>query len=560
MMRAAIWLLALQAGWGQALMTLHVKVAMRDGVKLCTNIFRPSATGRYPVVLQRTPYKKVSELTPGLRAFVDRGYAVVTQDVRGRYDSEGVFDQFVQEKNDGEDTLSWIARQGWSDGRVGMFGGSYVGLTQWRAALSGHPALKAISPAVSGGDEYFDRYYSPGGAFRLGHRLRWLAENYKPPQKAVADFQKMITYLPLKKADRMVAGRELPFFQAVLNHPSYDDYWRGLSTRQRVGAVTVPVQIFAGWYDVYASADLEMWELLRAAGRAARIYVGPWGHSLSPEMPQAAFGPEAARPLRRLEVEWMDAYVKGTAPAPESVVHYFVLGRNVWRESATWPPAGVTMTAAWLDATAGANSLNGDGRLVWSQPKHDGSDSYEYNPRKAVPTLGGAVCCSAKVMPWGPFDQRPVEGRRDVLVYSTAALKQEMEIAGPVRVVLHVASSAPDTDFTAKLVDVDASGVARILCDGMVRMRYRHGVERAVGYQAGQTERVEIELGSIAAAFGVGHRVRLEVSSSSFPKWDRNLNTGRAQAGEKEMRTARQVVRHGPGFPSQLVLPVVRAR
>ena len=561
MPRALLLLLAcLPAAFAQAVVTLHVKVPMRDGVSLCTNIFRPAPAGRFPVALQRTPYRKVSQITPGLRAFLDRGYAVVTQDVRGRYDSQGSFNQFTQEKNDGEDTLAWIARQPWSDGRAGMFGGSYVGIAQWRTALAAPPSLKAIAPAVSGGDEYFDRYYSRGGAFRLGHRLRWLAENYKPPQKPVADFQKLVTYLPLRRADRLLAGRVLDFFQSVLDHPSYDDYWRALSTRLHIARVQVPVQIFSGWYDVYSSSDLDMWSLLRAAGRPARIFVGPWGHNLSPAMPQAAFGPDAARPLRRLEADWFDAWVKGSAPPPENEVHYFVLGRNVWRESPTWPPPGHTPTPAWLDSTAGANSLNGDGRLLWAQPKSDSSDFYDYNPRNAVPTLGGALCCSAKVMPWGPFDQRPVEGRRDVLVYTSAPLHHELEIAGPVRAVLFVSTSAPDTDFTAKLVDVEPAGPARILCDGILRLRYRQGVERVVPYQPGQFERIEIDLGSIAAAFLPRHRLRLEVTSSNFPKYDRNLNTGRPQAGEKEIRTARQQLRHGPHFPSQIILPIVKTQ
>lgn len=558
MTRLLLLLLAgLSSAFAQAVVTLHVKVPMRDGVRLCTNIFRPASTGRFPVAVQRTPYKKVSELTPGLRAFLDHGYAVVTQDVRGRYDSEGVFDQFIQEKNDGEDTLAWIAHQPWSDGRAGMFGGSYVGIAQWRAALANPPSLKAIAPAVSGGDEYLDRYYSRGGAFRLGHRLRWLSENYKPPQKPVADFQKLITYLPLRRADHIFAGRVLDFYRTVLDHPSYDDYWRALSTRLRIGAIHIPVQIFAGWYDSYCSSDLEMWSLLRAAGRPARIFIGPWGHNLSPQMPQADFGPDASKPLRRLEIDWFDAWVKGSAPPPENEVQYFVLGRNVWRDSPSWPP-GHAPTTVWLDSAKGANSLNGDGRLLWSPPKAEASDFYDYNPRKAVPTLGGALCCSAKVMPWGPFDQRPVEGRRDVLVYSSAPLRHELEIAGPVRAVLFIASSVPDTDFTAKLVDVDPAGPARILCDGIVRLRYRQGVEHTVPYQPGQLERIEIDLGHIAAAFLPGHRVRLEVSSSNFPKYDRNLNTGRPQAYEKEIRTARQQLRHGPHSPSHLILPIVK--
>jgi putative CocE/NonD family hydrolase len=213
LLRTLLLLAAAGLAWAQPVVQLHVRVPMRDGVRLCTNIFRPALHGRFPAVLHRTPYRKASQITAAMKAFLERGYAVVTQDVRGRYDSEGEFRQVMQEELDGADTLSWIARQAWSDGRVAMYGGSYVGIAQWRAALSGHPALKAIAPAVSGGDEYFDRYYSAGGAFRLAHRLRWIAENFKPPNRPVADFQKMVTFLPLGRADRFVAGRTLDFYQ-----------------------------------------------------------------------------------------------------------------------------------------------------------------------------------------------------------------------------------------------------------------------------------------------------------------------------------------------------------
>lgn len=551
-----LWLASSAAA--QPVTQLHLKVAMRDGVRLCTNVFRPSASGRFPAVLHRTPYRKVSALTPGLRAFLDHGYAVVTQDVRGRYDSEGAFQQVTQETADGADTLSWIALQPWSDGRVAMFGGSYVAIAQWRAALSGHPALKAIAPAVSGGDEYFDRYYSRGGAFRLAHRLRWIAENFKPPRKSVVDFQRMITFLPLANADRLAAGRTLDFYQAAMAHPAYDGYWRALSTRLRAGNVQAAAFIEAGWYDSYAQSDLEMWSALRARGRPARLVIGPWGHNLSPEMPGAAFGPAATLPLRGLEIEWFDAWLKHDAPPPSSAVHYFLMGAGQWRESPVWPPAALKPLALYLDARRGANSLHGDGRLLPAEPDSGGADRYVYDPRKAVPTLGGANCCNPKIFPWGPLDQRPVEGRHDVLVYSSAPLRSPLEITGEVRAILYVASSAPDTDFTAKLVDVDPSGAARILCDGLIRLRYREGVERPAPYRPGRVERIEVDLGPTAFLFSTGHRLRLEVSSSNFPRFDRNLNTGRILATETQLRQARQHVFHGPPYSSHLVLPVIQ--
>jgi uncharacterized protein len=554
----SILLLGVHAWCAEAVVWMHVKAPMRDGVKLCANIYRPAGAARVPVVLQRTPYGKVGELTPGLKAFVDRGYAVMTQDVRGRGHSEGEFRQYLQEGQDGEDTLSWIARQAWSDGRVGMFGGSYVGISQWRTALSGHPALKAIAPAVSGGDEYFDRFYSRGGAFRLAHRWRWVAENYKPAGTPVVEFQKMVTYLPLRRADGFLTGQVVDFYQAAMAHPSYDEYWKGLSTRARVERVKVPALIEAGWYDVFAESDLEMFSAMRAAGKAARIVVGPWGHNSSPVMPQADFGKDASAPLRRMEIDWFDAYVKQSGQPPPLGVMYFVMGVNKWRESAVWPPAGMELTPLYLYSRKSANSANGDGVLVAAPPRESGTSRYSYDPKRAVPTVGGANCCNQRVLAWGPLDQRAVEGRRDVLVFTGEVLKDDLEVTGPVRVVLHVSSSAPDTDFTAKLVDVAPDGRAKILCDGILRLRYRRGLTRALAYVPGEVERIEIPAGVTSNVFRSGHRVRLEVSSSNFPKYDRNMNTGRAQADEREMRVARQEVRHGGKWVSYIVLPVVR--
>lgn len=560
MLRRKVFLLLALAGAAaaQPVVQLHVRIPMRDGVRLCTNVFRPALQGRFPAVLHRTPYRKSSQVTPSIQAFLDRGYAVVTQDVRGRYDSDGEFQQFLQEEQDGADTLTWITRQSWSDGKVAMFGGSYVGIAQWRAALTGHPALKAIAPAVSGGDEYFDRYYSRGGAFRLAHRLRWIAENFKPPDRPVVDFQKMATFLPLRNADRFVAGRTLDFYQQAMAHPSYDGYWQALSTLRRAGSVRAAALIEGGWYDPFLPSDIAMWRALRSHGQPARLIIGPWGHNQNPRMPEADFGPSSVVPFRRLEADWFDAWLRRlTPPAPSSVL-YFLMGANEWRESDAWPPAAAEPLELYLASGGGANSLAGNGRLSEKRPAEEFADRYEYDPRKAVPTVGGATCCNFKLMPWGPLDQRPVEGRRDVLVYTTEPLREPLEVAGDVRAVLYVSSSAADTDFTAKLAAVAPDGAARILTDGLTRLRYREGVERPVAYRPGTVAEVEIELGPTAYQFAPGEAIRLEVSSSNFPKFERNLNTGRLQAPETQMRKARQEVYHGPERPSRLVLPVLQ--
>ena len=538
--------------------TLHIKVAMRDGSRLCTNVFRPSPKGQFPVVLLRTAYRKADQLTPSLRQFVDAGYALVVQDVRGRYHSGGHFEPFLHEESDGEDTLNWITRQTWSDGRVGMFGGSYNGILQWRAALTRHPALKAIVPAVSGGDEYLDRYYSRGGAFKLGHRLLWIAENFKPSAWPRPDFERIKRHVPLRTADQALTGRILDFYQRALDHPAYDSYWAGLSTRRQVDRVDLPVLILGGWYDNYAESDLEMFAALRDLGRKVRAIIGPWGHDLSPQMPSADFGTTADSLRRLVEIAWFDAYVRQTAPPAANAVRYFAMGANEWRESPDWPPKSMRLLF-YLDNRTGANSLSGDGRLSPSTPGRSRPDEFDYDPRNPVPTLGGAICCNARVFPWGPLDQRPAEQRRDVLVYTSDVLRSDLEVAGTVEAVLFVSSSAPDTDFTAKLVDIAPDGMARIISDGILRMRFRRGVDRSQFYRPGDVEKIVIQAGVTANVFRAGHRIRVDISSSNYPRFDRNPNTGGAVAGETAFRVARQKVYHDSSHPSHVSLPVIVA-
>jgi putative CocE/NonD family hydrolase len=553
-------LFAAPLGLAQTGALAHVKVAMRDGVRLCTTVFRPAAEGKSPAALLRTPYGKPAEINDGLRAFLGRGLAVVVQDVRGRHDSEGVFRQYLQEPADGEDTLSWIARQPWSDGNVGMFGGSYVGIQQYRIALTGHPALKALAVSVAGWDEYFDRFYSRGGAFKPGHRLQWIAENYRKPDHPMPDFESLVRRLPLRSADRFATGVTLDFFQAALDHPAYDDYWSKLSTRLQAERIRIPVHIATGWYDNFAESDLETFAALRARGVPARIVVGPWGHNLSAAMPEADFGPQASLPVRSLEAEWLTAQLRRAGGTPRPGLHYFLMGANEWLDADTWPLEALKPTPYYLASRTSARTSSGDGALTPAPPRRAGSDRFMYDPASPVPTRGGAVCCNPRRFPWGPLDQSALETRPDVLVYTSPPLKEELRVAGPVSAVLYAATDAPDTDFTAKLVDVHPDGTARILCDGILRLRYREGLDRAVAYKPGSIVQITIPAGVTANVFRAGHRIRLDVSSSNFPRFDRNPNTGGAIAAETSFRRAIQEVHHGRRRPSHILLPVIAAR
>src|SRR5271166_4870657 len=263
---AAAMLHAAASGGYQKL--LHARVSMRDGIRLDTNVFRPSGNFRFPVILIRTPYGKGTEIPPGYSSFLDHGYAVVLQDVRGRYGSEGKFDALRQEGPDGYDTLNWIAEQSWSNGKIGMIGGSYLGIAQWQVALLDNPHLKAIFPVVSGSDDYFDRFYSPGGAMRLGHRLLWLSENLKAPGTSTPKFDDYVGHLPLRTSDRAATRQTLGFYQTILDHPAYDWFWKQQSVEARIEHVHVPVFSVGGWYDNFVESDLAAFSTLRKLGGA----------------------------------------------------------------------------------------------------------------------------------------------------------------------------------------------------------------------------------------------------------------------------------------------------
>jgi putative CocE/NonD family hydrolase len=526
---------------------LHVKVPMRDGVQLCTNVFRPAQPSRVPVVLIRTPYGKGWELSPSQRAFLDHGYALVIQDVRGRYDSGGRFQPVVQEANDGYDTIDWLTRQPWCDGNVGMSGGSYLGIAQWRAAIAGHPGLKAIVPVHAGWDEYTDRYYSPGGAFKLGHRLVWLAQNMRRTGTPMPDLNTLLFHTPLRTSDVTATGQTIDFFQEVLDHPEYDSFWQSRSTREQIDRVKAAVFVVAGWYDNYAESDIAAYQALRQRKIPTRLLVGAWGHNMTEKMTGVKPSEAQVPALRMLEIEWFDAFLRRGSPPKAAPVRVFITGANRWADEEVWPPKGlhpITLNLASGSALKNAPEANST------------TDRFDYNPRRPVPTRGGAICCNYRLLPWGPLDQRSIGVRTDVLSYSSEVLAKDLEVSGPVQVTLYVASSAPDTDFTAKLIDLAPSGEARIVCDGILRLRFRQSLGKTTPYSPGSVVKIEIDAGVTSHLFRAGNRIKLDVSSSNFPRFDRNPNTGGAIEDEREFRTARQAVLHDRLRPSHLTLLV----
>ena len=587
MLKIAPWVLAALAFFDHALLAttsatykkmLHLRVPMRDGVRLDTNVFKPAGDLRFPTILIRTPYGKGTDLLPGYPVFLDRGYAVVMQDVRGRYASQGLFDALKQEGPDGYDTLNWIAEQPWSNGKIGMMGGSYLGIAQWRVALLNNPHLKAIFPVVSGSDDYLDRFYSPGGATKLGHRLLWLALNMSPPGAPKTKFDSYVANLPLRTSDRAATRQTLKIYQTILNHPTYDSFWREQSVLENIDRVRVPVFAVGGWYDNYVESDLAAFSALhKAPGSDDRhhILIGPWAHNMSTPFAGVNFGDDSSAPIRSYQLAWFDHWLKGEpddakdysaegwhtkrSEVDEAPVHIFVMGANRWRDEQEWPLARTRYTPLYFASHGYANELTGDGKLDWKIPNKNTADHFRYDPRNPVPTRGGAVCCDPKIFAWGPMDQRDVESRADVLVYTSAPLKRDLEVTGPIRVMLYASTSAPDTDFTAKLVDVFPNGQTRNLTDGILRVRYRHGLAKAELARPGEIYPLSIDAGVTSNVFLAGHLIRVEISSSNFPRFDRNPNTGRAFADETELRKADQSVYHGPLYASEVLLPVIPA-
>jgi uncharacterized protein len=541
--------------------SFHVQIPMRDGVHLAANVFLPGKPGRVPAILERTPYGKGTAITPNYQALVDHGYAVVAEDVRGRYGSEGIFDPLRQESRDGDDTLNWIARQSWSNGRIGMTGGSYRGIVQWKAALTGNPHLKAIFPVVSGYDDYRDRFYSTGGAMKLGNRLLWMSENLKAPGYQ-PDFSRYVLHLPLRTADIAATGWSTRMYREAAAHPAFDTFWRELSVKEQLERIRIPVFAVGGWYDNFVQSDLEAYAALHETEGLNRVLIGPWPHNMSYQFPGTDFGPQSHVPVRRLQIEWFDQWLMGkdTELASKPPVKVFLMGSNRWLEDEKWPPQDARAVAFYLDGEGRANSMDGDGTLTERAPRHQAQDHYVFDPRDPVPTRGGAVCCNPKVFSWGPMDQRPVERRNDVLVYTTRPLREDTDVIGPVRALLYVATSARDTDFTAKLVDVAPDGYARNLTDGILRLRYRNSLELPEPAKEGEIYRITVDAGVTGNTFLKGHRIRLEISSSNFPRFDRNPNTGTLVATETRLLKAAQTVYHDREHPSRLVLMVMPHR
>ena len=566
----------------------NVMVAMRDGVSLATDLYRNGAHASAPVLVRRTPYNKERFVSPDVMTLVQAGYHVVIQDGRGRFASQGDFQAGFQEINDSADCYAWVAQQPWCDGRIGTLGESYMGQLQWLSATQMPDAVKTLWVQVAPIDHYSDIAYR-GGVLNLGSMLFWCSmmalgeqerrlatgrstvEALQKQAMALGTLTQRYEELPLTTMAHL--QNISPHYLNWVKHPSFDDFWRGLDARN-YAQIDKPVIHIGGWFDIFLNGTLQSFVGMRnhaktAASRSRqKLIVGPWTHSnnLGSSYHEQELGMHAsgeAIGMAGTQLRWMDRWVKGVENGieQEPPVRIFVMGINQWRDEADWPLPDTRYTPFYLRSNGQANTLRGDGTLASEPATSETPDRFVYNPLDPVPSIGGA-----NLMPFasssGPRDQQSVEQRQDVLVYSTPVLTQNVEVTGPITAKLYVSSSAPDTDITCKLVDVHPDGRAMLLTDGILRLRYRQSLTTPQLLQVGEIVEANIDLWSTANVFLAGHRIRIEVSSSCFPKFARNSNSGGdvASEGREQYQIAVNHIHHDAAHPSHILLPLIERK
>ena len=554
-----------------------VRQTLSDGTELSSDVYRPRGRERCPVLLCRMPYNKITAENYAYAHplwYAQRGYLVVVQDVRGRWQSGGDFYPFAHEEADGAEAVEWAAGLPGSNGRVGMYGFSYAGATQLLAAAARPPALQAIIPAMTA-SQYHDGWTYQGGALSLAFTLSWAMELAAAQALRRGDDrafrerlspgtgQEPLSFLPLKELPGLQrAGEEGRFFFDWLDHPDQDAYWQRWSLEHRYPQIEVPAMHIGGWYDVFLRGTLRNFSGLTTgpAGATQQLVVGPWTH-----MPWGRnvggmdFGPSAHSQADPRQLAFFDRHLRERESGEFGErVSVFVMGENRWRHFETWPPVGARVRTLYLHSGGQANTSEGNGALSEEAPEHEPPDVFVYAPLSPVGSVGGASCCFPGVAPMGPAPQAAAESDPGVLVYTGAVLENDVTTIGPVRVNLWAVSTALDTDFTAKLCLVYADGTSINLCGGIVRARYRESLAAPSLIEPGRAYLYRIDLGATAVTCKRGTRLRLQVSSSDFPQWDRNLNTGGifGAEGPSAAMVATQLVLHDREHPSGLELLV----
>ena len=571
----------------------NVMVPMRDGTRLATDVFRPNAPGKFPVLVNRGPYGKdqyIANPDHSTWFFPAHGYIVLSQDCRARFGSEGdYYNPVFQEAADGYDTVEWAATQEWSNGRVGTTGQSYLGATQYTLATTNPlpPHLQTMAPFSASSDFHQSWVYHTGGAMewgwtvpyaihkgrntleRLGREdlLSQMDEYVLPPGNFAQPLKDdWYNHLPLRDwIDRLQEAA--PYLSEYFDEERDGPYWWKANVLKNLSGIKIPMFHVSSWYDIFLEGALNSYQAITNSGgnRLARenqkLLVGPWAHVRPFTQPHTGgagdidFGDNAAIELHDFLLRWFDYWLKDsdTGIMEEPPVSLFIMGDNRWRQEKEWPLARTHYTNYYLHSQGSANSSSGDGTLSTTPPMDEQVDQFIYDPNTPVPTLGG----NTLIIPYGVMDHRTLEEREDILVYSTPPVDKTIEITGPITVTLFAASTAKDTDFTAKLVDLRPDGYAQNLQDGIIRARFRTSAAEPSFITPGKVYCFEIDLWSTSHVVQVGHSIRLEISSSNFPRFDRNPNTGAGLGVNSNMIEAQQTVHHSSNFPSHITLPII---
>ncbi len=598
-------LLACASSWAEEFaikLEKSVQIPMRDGVNLSTDLYFPEgAKGPLPAVLIRTVYNKKGTLdwNSVYKKLVQKGYVLAIQDIRGRYESEGEYIVAKNRREDGYDTLDWLISQPWSNQKIGTAGCSYLGETQVVLAAAKHPNhLAAIPMSAASG------YYAPGrawqsfsgGAFELGQTAGWFASNgsqvfYGPPASVdreswfrsaaaeafqmapTVDFPAYLELLPTLPVSTLLERANVPpseYKSWVTSHPD-GDFFRNKDLAKADDTYDVPAIFFDNWYDYGPSITIEMFQQFQnnAQTESAKnnqfMIIGPGTHCDFRESTEEAIIGErnlgdVSLNYSDIQLNWYDYWLKGDQSALNKMpkVQYYLMGKNEWRSSDVWPLENTKMQAWYISSEGNANSLSGDGGLsMEQQTSQENIDHFTYDPKNPVPSLGGHTCCTGSDKEAGGYDQSEIESRQDVLVYSSPVLTQGLEVTGKIKSVLYVSSSAVDTDFTVKLVDVYPDGRAFNIQEGVVRMRYRESLSHATLMTPGEVYKIEVDLNATSNYFPAGHKIRIEISSSNFPRWDRNMNTGGNNFDAVQGVIAENKVYHSRQYPSHILLPVI---
>ena len=592
-----------------AIIDEKVMMPMRDGIRLSTNIYRPKTNDKVPVIFSRTPYNFNSwgdgkERTRALQSalqMVEKGYAYVVQNERGRYFSEGEWDILGVPLTDGYDAFTWLSNQTWSNGKIGTIGCSSTAEWQMAVASLDHPAHAAMVPQGFGaGVGRVGQYFEQGNWYRGGVEqllfASWLygveQDKFKPripagasqedlirisrfydlaPENPPVNWAEAFQHLPLKDLLKNVSGKKEIFDKMIVRKPNDEDWYKGGLYHDDMG-FGVPSFWFVSWYDVATSPNLELFNHVRnnAESKSVRenqyLVISPTLHCGFKRAKENTIVGELSVGDARLNYDeqislWFDHFLKGEKNNFENKiprVQYYTMGINKWQQSETWPPKGVTYQTYFLGSKGNAQTMYGNGTLSLSKnSKPEGKDSFVYDPMNPVKSYGGGVCCTGNAVQGGSFDQRIMETRADILVYTSQPLEEGIEVSGFIEADLYVSSDVKDTDFTIKIIDVYPDGRAYNLDETIQRARYRDGYDKEVFMEKGKVYKVSLSPMSTSNYFKKGHRIRIEVSSSNFPRFARNLNTGGNNYDEKIGVIATNNIHYSENYPSQIRIPVI---